>query len=86
MTAGAREQSVVDADASMLALWAEDDISRIATMTKNSLLLAGVYSIGTLTDRAAGDLMGLRDFGPGQLAEVRRVLAAAGLALKGEAE
>ncbi len=81
----AREQAVVDAGASIRTLWQGQARGRIANQARNSLLRAGIRTIGTLTDRTAGDLMDRRHFGPGQLAEVQRVLGAAGLALKDEA-
>lgn len=85
MTAGTREQAVVDANASILSLWPRRGGTQVITRAQNSLQRAGIYTIGALTDWTAAGLMACPNFGPGQLAEVRRVLKVAGLALKGDA-
>jgi len=82
VNAGARYQAVVDANASILTLWPEGDTGRMVTQTQNSLLRAWIRTIGVLTGWTADQLMDRYNFGPAQLAEVRRVLDAAGLALK----
>jgi DNA-directed RNA polymerase alpha subunit len=69
------------------ALWPELTTDPIAVRTRNSLKRAGIYCVGHLTANwTADNLMDLWQFGPSQLAEVRRVLAAEGLALKGDAQ
>ena len=60
------------------------DGGRAAGMARNALARNGVAKVGDLTAMTEADLMGLRNFGPGCLAEVRRVLAVHGLALRGE--
>ena len=64
----------------VIALWPRGEPGR----TFNRLLRADLRTIGALTACTAGDLLGLRDFGPGMLAEVRQALRNFGLALKGE--
>lgn len=65
-------------------LWPGGPDGTIATRTRNRLLRAGFKTIGQVAASTAQDLLDLRDFGHGQLREVQRVLAAAGLALQEE--
>jgi Bacterial RNA polymerase, alpha chain C terminal domain len=63
------------------ALWPGAPQDPIATRTLNSLLRDGIRTVGALTGRTGQDLLDLRHFGHGQLREVQRVLAGAGLSL-----
>lgn len=65
----------------LAALWAAG-AKGIATRTRNSLHRAGLKTVGEVAACTPGDLLGLREFGYGQLREVERALAAAGLALR----
>lgn len=58
--------------------------SSASTRVCNVLKREGVEKVGQLTGKTADDLLALDDFGAGSLAEVRRVLAAHGMALAGE--
>jgi hypothetical protein len=71
------------ADLPVTRLW-PPDARGVATHARNSLLRAGHKTARDVAACAAADLLDIRNFGHGQLREVRRVLAAAGLALKGE--
>lgn len=68
----------------LAGLWPGGPEGMIATRTLNRLRRAGFKTVGELAASTPGDLLGLHGFGHGQLREVRRVLAAAGLALKDE--
>lgn len=75
-------------DADPRDLWPGGPEGMIAVRTRNALLRAGFKTIGEVAASAPDDLLGpggIRHFGPVQLAEVRRALAAAGFSLKGEA-
>lgn len=65
-------------------LWPHGPDGAVATRTRNALLRAGFRTVDQVTGSRAADLLDIRNFGPGQLSEVRRVLAAAGLSLAGE--
>jgi hypothetical protein len=67
------------------ALWDGEPPSREGTYARNGLRRAGISTVGQLTRTAATALVDCRNyFGAKSLAEVRRVLAARGLALKGD--
>jgi hypothetical protein len=68
-------------------LWAGELPSALATAAANALFRAEIYTVRELLTWSAEDLLrpgNVRQFGPGLLAEVRRVLAVHGLALAGE--
>lgn len=62
-----------------------EDLRRVAVWTRNVLLRNGYRAVAQLTAATGQDLTDLRSFGEGCLAEVRRVLAAHGFHLAGEA-
>jgi protein-tyrosine phosphatase len=64
------------------ALWPDGPGSAIGTRTLNRLRRQQFRTVGELAACKPDDLLGLHDFGHGQLREVERVLAAAGLQLQ----
>jgi hypothetical protein len=81
LAAAAREMEIAE-------LWygsgAAPGVRKVAMRTRNALVRNGFLTVADLTALSAEDLTDLRTFGAGCLAEVRRVLAAHGLHLKGE--
>jgi len=67
-------------------LWAARPPSMTATRARNTLLREGHRTAGDAAGKTAGELAGIPGFGPAQLREVRSVLAAAGLAPRGEGQ
>ncbi len=64
------------------ALWPDGPAGAMSVRTCNTLLRAGLKTVGGVAGCTRDDLLDIRHFGYGQLAEVRRVLSAAGLALQ----
>jgi hypothetical protein len=65
-------------------LWPDGPAGTMATRTLNALRRAGFKTVGEVAASRPADLLDIRNFGPAQLAEVRSVLAAVGLSLRGE--
>ena len=65
-------------------LWPGGPSTKVAQRALGSLRKLQIGTEGELTRKTATDLRRLFGFGPKQLAEIRQVLAARGLALAGE--
>jgi len=65
--------------------WPLDDL-HLSRRARNCLVRNRVLTIGDLADCSERDLLDIRNFGLGSLAEVRRFLAEAGAGLSGEPE
>jgi hypothetical protein len=75
-------------DGPVRGLWAGELPSALATAAANALFRAGIHTVRELLGWSAEDLLrpgSVRQFGPGMLAEVRRILKVHGLRLRGEA-
>lgn len=80
-----KDAALVSLMAPLGALWPDGPGAAIATRTLNRLRRQQFRTVGELAACKPDDLLTLHDFGYGQLREVQRALAAAGLALQGEA-
>lgn len=65
-------------------LWPGGPAGMIAVRTRNALLREGHRTAADVAAETADGLLAVYNIGPVQLAEVRRVLAAARLSLAGE--
>ena len=87
--AASLEQEAVTPASSVLCLWPPHrraEAGRIATMAIVCLHRGRIATVGELTSQTAQDITDIANAGGAVVGEIRRVLAACGLSLKGDAE